>query len=229
MRRISERMNVKNRFFNFAAAFAVLSFPAALSAAEKPSGLLGVDAVSLVYNYYTDDYSHYNEGNAHWRGAGVEVNKSLLAGGRIGLDANLRYYHVENESYTDVYGEFQNTVRAGVAAYLPGRVRPFAGGYVYYHHMDTDYRDGSDDTSSDSWSMEARLGVEALLAEGLSAQVYMAESHSTSASYPKNMTFFVAQGTWWINGRWGLSFGETFSRYSHVTAWTTSGAVHFRF
>jgi hypothetical protein len=223
------RMNMKNRLFNFASVLAVLSFPAALSAGEKPSGLLGVDSVSLGYSYYTDDYSHYDDGKSHWRGVGVEANKALLAGGRIGLDANLRCYHVENESDTDQYSSFQNTVRAGVVAYLPGRVRPFAGGYVYYHHLDTTYRDGSEDSSWNAWCMEARLGVEALLADGLSAQVYVAENHNTGAAYPKNTALFGAQGTWWIAGRWGLTLGQTYTRFDHVTAWTSFGAVQYRF
>ncbi len=222
-------MNMKNRLLSLAAACAVLSVPTALFAEEKPSGLLGVDSVSLGCTYYTDDYSHYKEGDGHWRGVGVEVNKAILRSGRIGLDANLRYYHVENQSFTDQYSDFQNTVRAGVVAYLPGRVRPFVAGYAYYHHLDTDYRDGTEDSSFSAWCMEARLGVEALLAEGFSAQVYVSETHDTGAAYPKNVALLGAQGTWWITDRVGFSFGETCSRFDHVTAWSTFGAVQYRF
>jgi len=200
-----------------------------MPAAEKPNGILGVDAISVNYTYFNSDLSHYGEADYNAEGFEIGINKNILDRAQFGVDANLGYAYATNLSLTDEADLHQHTVGAGATVFMKGAIRPFFSFATEFFHTDVNYKDGEPDYSEQSWMLVGRGGVEMTIADGLSGRLYLAERHFCDGDSPKNIISYNAEVVYWLTDKAGLSLGESYSLSDHVRQLSTSVAVYYRF
>ena len=207
----------------------LLVMPLSGFAAERPDGLLGVDTLSAGYTYYHDDYGYYNAADECAYSLNLLLNKNLWSNADYGLDARARYFYVTNLSGSNVYDMDQHNGELGANFFMKGRIRPYVGASVYYRHAEVKEKATGVDTTDSEWQLEGRAGVEFIIAEGFSANVNIAETHSCEAYSPKNVTRYSASLAYWLNDRVGFTLGEAYTPHQHVDSYSTMFTVLYHF
>jgi hypothetical protein len=207
----------------------LVAVPASVFAADKPSGLLGVDAVSFGYTYYHNDNSYYHVSDSCAYSLNLLLNKNLWENADYGLDARARYFYISELSGSNYYDEHQHNGELGANFFMKGRIRPYVGASTYFRHMVTNDKVDDLKLTNNEWQLEGRGGVEFIISPEFSANVQIAETHNCAASSPQNFTRYSAGVAYWLTDRIGFSTTVTYTPINHTDDYSTIFGVLYHF